>query len=332
MTETRIADIIIPEVFADYMAERSLATNRFYSSGVLVTDPLITQKLSGGGETFNIPFWKDLSGDDDIPSETVATPVNSIGTDKQIARRQLREKAWGSNDLAAVLAGADPYEAIGNRVTQYWDTRMQENVLAVAKGVIADNVANDDEDMVVDIAIDDGDSATSANKISATETINAVMKQGDRFDEIVAIGVHSAVFKTMLGNDLIDYVTESDSSLRIPTYMGLRVIIDDGLPVEEGGTSGFKYTSLLFKAGAFAYGESNTGIIPVEVDRDPSLGFGRDLLYTRKQFAIHPAGFAWQEADVDGVVPTNAELATATNWNRVYELKNTGFVALISNG
>lgn len=332
MAETRIADVIVPEIFTEYMMERALNKNAFYQGGILERNAQMDSLLSGGGETFNLPFWKDLTGDDEVPSETVDATVNNITTDKQVARRLLRLKAWGANDLSAALAGADPIEAIGERVTQYWDSRFQDALVSTARGVIADNVANDSGDLVLDIAIESGDSATAANKISASDTIKAVLRMGDRFDEIQGIAVHSVVYQTMLENDLIDFIRDSQGQLVLRQFLGLTVVVDDRLPVVAGATNGFKYHSYLFKAGGFAFGESSNAIQNTEVDRDPKPGMGVDQLFTRRQFAIHPAGFKWIESSVAGVAPTNSELENAANWDRVFEKKNCGVVALISNG
>ncbi|MFW6368583.1 MAG: major capsid protein [Spirochaetota bacterium] len=332
MAETRIADVVIPEVFTEYMMERALDKNAFFQGGIMERNAQLDSLLSGGGETFNLPFWQDLSGDDEVPSETSDATINKIGTGKQIARRLLRLKAWGANDLAAALAGTDPIEAIGQRVTQYWDSRMQDVLVSTARGVIEDNESNDDGDLVLDISTEDGDNADSSNLISASDTIKAVLRMGDRFDEIQGIAVHSAVYQTMLENDLIDYIRDSEGRLVMRQFLGLTVVVDDRLPRIDGDTSGYKYHNYLFKGGAFAYGESSSGIENTEVDRDPKPGMGVDQLFTRRQFAIHPAGFAWQESSVSGVAPTNSELEDGSNWDRVFEKKNAGVVALISNG
>ncbi|MFW5973730.1 MAG: major capsid protein [Bacteroidota bacterium] len=332
MAETRIADVIVPDIFTEYMMERALDKNAFFQGGIMERNAQLDSLLSGGGETFNLPFWQDLSGDDEVPSETSDATINNIGTDKQVARRLLRVKAWGANDLSAALAGADPIEAIGQRVTQYWDSRMQDVLVSIARGVIADNESNDSGDLVLDISTEDGDNADSSNLISASDTIKAVLRMGDRFDEIQGIAVHSAVYQTMLENDLIDYIRDSEGRLVMRQFLGLTVVVDDRLPRIDGETSGHKYHNYLFKGGAFAYGESSNAIQNTEVDRDPKPGMGVDQLFTRRQFAIHPAGFAWQESDVSGVAPTNSELEDAANWDRVFEKKNAGVVALISNG
>lgn len=332
MAETRITDIIVPEVFYPYIAEKSLNQNPFFQAGILAPSPQINAFLGGGGRTSNVPYWQDLTGDSDVPSETVADTVNELGTDKMIVRRQIRHKAWGANALSAALSGANPVEAIGSRVAGFWAKALQDNLLYAIRGVIADNVANDSGDLVVDIATETGSAATSANKISATKTIEALMKQGDRFSEIKAIAVHSAVYNTMVLNDLIDFVKDSTADAMIPYYIGMRVIVDDGLPVIAGGVDGYKYHSYLFKPGSVGFGENPGAIVPVETYRDPSKGSGIDVLYTRRQFAFAPLGFSWVMAGDTGITPTNANLYAATSWDRVYNLKNTGVVCIISNG
>jgi hypothetical protein len=104
--------------------------------------------------------------------------------------------------------------------------------------------------------------------------------------------------------------------------MGKRVTIDDGLPI----VSTTNYTTYLFGAGAIGYGEGAPPV-PTETDRD-SLA-GEDYLITRKHFLLHPRGVKWNEASVAGDSPTNAELATAANWTRVYENKNIRIVKFL---
>ncbi len=73
----------------------------------------------------------------------------------------------------------------------------------------------------------------------------------------------------------------------------------------------------------------------VETERKPDQGngVGGDILYTRRQFVLHPYGIAWQDASVAAEFPTNVELATAANWNRVYpERKQVPISFLVTNG
>jgi len=330
MAETKLSDVIVPTVFDPYVSERSIHLNKFFQAGVLVQSPVLFDKLAGGSNTFNFPFWKDLSGDSEILDETNPMTVNEITADKMIARRQLRGKAWGATDLAAQLSGDNPIQAIGDRVAQYWATQYEKLLTLTVRGIIADNVANDSSDLVVDISIDNATSATAANKISAEKTIEAVLKQGDHFNEVYAIAVHSTVYSTLLKNDLIDYVQDSRSNLLIPKYMGLNIVVDDDLPV-IAVTGGYKYHSYLFKQGAIAFAENPGKYVANEAYRDPK-GIGVDSLYTRRQFCIHLLGFSWVLSPDTATSPSDAQLYTLGSWDRVYSAKNAGVIALISNG
>jgi hypothetical protein len=105
------------------------------------------------------------------------------------------------------------------------------------------------------------------------------------------------------------------------------------MPVIAGGTSGFKYTSILFGAGAFGYGEGSPAV-PVEVDRDPAKGVGSGLetLWERKTWLIHPSGFNFTSASVASESATLAELRTASNWSRVFDRKSIPMAFLVTNG
>jgi len=68
----------------------------------------------------------------------------------------------------------------------------------------------------------------------------------------------------------------------VPTYLGKRVIVDDGLPAADG-----VYTTYIFGEGAFGLGEG-AAPVPTEFDRD-SLA-GDDIMINRRHFILHPRG------------------------------------------
>ena len=55
MSEARIADVIVPEVFTPYVLEKSLNQNRFFQSGVLTPLDTISNFLANGGNEFGPP-------------------------------------------------------------------------------------------------------------------------------------------------------------------------------------------------------------------------------------------------------------------------------------
>ena len=332
MAETKITNIIQPEIYTPYVMERSIYLNKFFQSGVIIQNPAISDKLSQGNKTFNIPYWNDITHDSEIPEEASSVTAQNITADKIIGRKQWRITKVGSNDMAAQLAGGDPMMAIGDRMAGWWSRIYQADIVAYTRGVITDNVDNDSSDLINDIAIEDGDNATSANKISSDAVIDTIVLMGDHGQEIGAIAMHSTPYYRLVKLNLIDFTAESKQNIGFGTYMGLTVIVDDNIYSVAGSTSGYKYWTILYKPGALQWGETTALYVPTETERDENTGGGRDYLHERRVFCVAATGFTWVEGSVAGEFPTDAELALAANHDRKYNKKNCGIAVLVTNG
>lgn len=338
MATVRLSDVIIPEVYNSYSAVDDIEKTAFFQSGVVTQDAMLNQVANSGGHTVELPFWKDLDANQepnlssDNPAEK-ATP-NKIGTGRQSARVAYMNQWYSAADLAGELAGSSPNERIRARFSAYWQRQWQRRAIATANGVLAGNVASNDGDMVHDISVDDGANITSGQLFKRDAFTGAAFTLGDMVDGLGAIAVHSMVYKRMVDNDDIDFVKDSTGTMQIPTFMGKRVIVDDGMPVVPVGTgTGFKYTSVLFGAGAFGYGEGSP-TVPMEVERQglEANGGGVEYIGERKTWIIHPLGFKVASDPSNIAGHTNTELADAGTFERVVERKNIPMAFLISNG
>ena len=327
MAETRLTNAIVPDVFTGYTVEPTIYRSRFYKSGVLAINAGISGLLSGGGETYNLPFWQDIAGTSgDVPVEGTDATVNNLAAKKQIFRKQARNKVWGSNDLVPVFSGSDPITAAGDMVMNYWSQAYDIIAAKSIYGVILDNVANDSGDLVNDVSGGTG----SASYFSDDAVIDAQAKlgengtvgRGDQTD-FAAILVHPATYAYMRKQDLIDFIPVSGQARPVEMYMGMEVIVDRNATLVST-----VYYSYIFKPGFLQYGTTTAGYIPTELERDALDGFGIDKLITRRVFAIHPVGFQFVETGVSGVTPTDAELAAAAQWDRVFNAENVGMVCL----
>lgn len=340
MALVQLVDAVVPVVYSTYTSVDNIELTAFYQSGIIVQNQQLNDFAITGGLTLNMPFWKDLDqtiepnlSDD---TENSATP-NKIGSGKMIARTAELNQAWKAADLTGELAGSDPMKRIAARSDVYWSRQWQRRMIAAAKGILAENIATGSAgvagDMVMDVSIADGANATDANLFSRGAFTAAVFTLGDQFGIVGGIAVHSIVYKRMVDNDDIVFIKDSTGTIDIPTYLGKRVVVDDGMPVVAGGASGFVYTSVIFGQGAFGYGVGKPKV-PVEVYRLPlqGNGGGTETLIERKTWLIHPFGYKWNEAAVAGQSPTNAELATAANWTRVIARKNIPLAFLKTNG
>jgi hypothetical protein len=315
MPKTQIADIIVPELFAPYVIKRTMELSALITSGIAVDNPQLNELVTSGGKLLNIPFWKPLTGEDEVLSDSVALTPDKISADADVAALLIRGRAWSANELAGALAGSDPMAAIGEQVAAYWARREQATLISILNGVFAVTLA---DSHVNDISGGEG----AAGIINAGAILDTKQLLGDAADQLTALAVHSAVFTLLQKQNLIVYVPNSRGEVNLPTYLGYKVVVDDSLP-----NSGGVYSTYLFGSGAIGRGEGTpVSLTPVETDRD-SLA-SDDILINRRAFVLHPFGVKFTNYSVAGATPTNAELATGTNWQQVYEDKAIGLALL----
>ncbi len=269
---TSVSDAIVPQIFGPYVQQLTQIKSRLIQSGAIVRDDFLDNFLAGGGITVNAPSWKDLDTTDaeNVSSDTTGTSSpNKIGSAQEIAVRLSRNNSWATADLTSALAGDDPAQAIASRVADYWVRRAQIAFIAVMTGIFANNASATpggtgvQNDMTVDIS---GSSFTDGvTNFSAEAFIDATLTMGDSMDGLGMIFVHSIVYARMLKNNLIDFVVDSsnDAAVKIPTFLGRALIVDDGMP-NTGGV----FQSWLFGAGAIRMGMGSPKV-PVETLRIP---------------------------------------------------------------
>lgn len=314
MVATVLGDVIVPEIFNPYVIERTAELSAFWQSGLVA--PVAEISLGQGGSTVNMPFWQDLAGDDQVLSTATNLTVSNIEAEKDVAVVNARALVYGARDLAGALAGDDPMTAIGDLVAAKWARRMQTALISTfngAMGALATEPVN-----TLDISGIVGDAAV----FSAEAFIDALGQLGDAETRLTAVAVHSATYRVMKKQDLIEFIPDSEGKETIPTYQGKRIIVDDGMPVSNG-----VYTTALFGEGAIGYAEG-TPKVPSEVERNALVGGGEEYLVSRRHFVLHPRGIRWDGSSALDT-PSNVELSTVGNWERVYEPKNIRIVRFV---
>lgn len=334
---TRIADVIVPELFTPYVQQLTEQKSRLIRSGVVARDPFLDGFLAGGGLTIHAPSWKDLDDDaDNVSSDdpTVLSTPNKIGTAQEIAVRLSRNNSWKTADLTAALAGSDPADAIASRVADYWVRRAQAAFVATLTGVFADNAAaptgteHVQNDMTFDVS--GAGFVDGVTNFSAEAFVDAAVTMGDSMQDLGVMFVHSIVYARMQKNNMIDFVRDSVQNIDIPMFLGREVILDDGVP-RVGGV----FQTWLFGLGAVRLGMGSPKV-PTETFRDPDQGngAGTETLYNRTEWAIHPVGHKYAGTAAIGG-PSNAatanNLAHVDSWQRAFtERKQIKIARLIT--
>ncbi len=338
---TQIEDLIVPEIFGPYVQNLTEEKSRLVRSGAVVVDAGLSALLSGGGQTFNQPFFKDLANDvdnvsNDDPDDT--SSPNKILTGAEIQVRMSRNNSWSSMDLDRDLAGVDPMNAIADRVASYWVRRMQVAFIATLTGVFADNDAaptgadtHTEDDLTHDVSgVSFVDGVTN---FSAEAYLDTKVLMGDSMEALSMVMCHSIVYNRMLKNNLIDFIPDSTnaSARGIATFLGAEVVVDDAVT----NTSGVFHT-WLFGRGAFQWGNGSAKV-PVETDRIPAAGngAGQEVLFNRVEWCIHPVGHAYIGNTTNVGGPANSggsgPLNAAASWRRVFpERKQINIARLIT--
>lgn len=314
MTITRIADVIQPEVFTPYTIQRTMELSALIQSGIAENNSEFDSLASGPNTLINMPFWDDLTGEPEVMHDEGDTTPGKIQARQDMARKLGFVKSYGVNALSAMLSGDDPMGAIANLFADYWNRQYQQILLSILDGVFA---ATNMAEKVHDITAAEGEKAY----INGRTFIDATQKMGDAKDLLTGVMMHSAVEAHLAKNDLIEYIEDSQGKIRIPYFMGKRVIVDDAMPFDTTTGAGVAY---LFGQGAIAWGNgSHKDIQETEVVRKGLSLAGEDILVNRKISILHPRGVAWVEPEggTEKTFPSLTELEDGNNWTRVYEPK-----------
>ena len=134
--------------------------------------------------------------------------------------------------------------------------------------------------------------------------------------------MHSATYTYLQIKELIlrqPWVNPVGETVEIETFMGYRVMVDDGMPVNSG-----IYDTYFMGNGAFIRQEGlPQGLVAVETDRDKATS--TDYLYNRWCQVIHPRGLSWASDGVytnpENKYPDYTDLEKAENWELVSDHK-----------
>jgi len=327
MATTKIADVIVPEIFTPYAQLETMERSVLIQSGAVTVSPSLNSKLAGGGSVFTDSFWDDLdntesniSTDDEADKYTGGSndsvPLKT-GARSEVQIRQVRNQSWAASKLTALLAGSDPMASIGARVGAYWARDLQRSFVATMNGVFADNDAAPatDEHVQSDLSNDISGATYEAGvtDIGSGAFIDTTVTMGDAMGDLTLMMVHSIVFSRLQKQNLIEFIPASDGKIMIPTYLGRAIVMDDNMPNTDG-----VYDTWLFGTGAVMFGQNAPdNATATDTHEDAGNGGGEEVLYNRTQRILHPTGHKWVGAIADGG-PSNAEQANAASWERAY--------------
>ncbi|MDQ7776293.1 major capsid protein [Paracoccus aminovorans] len=307
------------EVVQSYMDTDPVTKTPFFESGLIVTNPIISELAQSATGIVDLPFWLpiDASVEPNYSNdvyEDIAVP-RKIGTGSMKARNCHLNEGFGSMDFVTDLTGKDPLARVASRLDLYWRQEAELRIVATLRGILNDAIAAS-TGMV--------HQATNAEGITFNGLIDAQMTMGDAFGGIGGYVMNSAAFGVLVKEKLAQANFDAERNLLVRTLNGLPVIVNDTAMTLNGSP-----VVALIGQGAFAYGMGNPKV-PLAYEREEARGNGggAETLWTRRNMIVHPIGFSFTSTSITGngteTVARGAgwtDLANAANWQLVANRK-----------
>lgn len=309
------------------------------NSGAVVEDSEIANLISNGSNFFTTPYYDILGGTEQVYNGATDFTYDTLSGGTYSGCVYGRMKAWDAiSFIKDFNSGADPMAQIVAGVAQYWIKMRQTRLIGILEAVFG---ITGDADWLLhttDIATTTT-TAGDTNKMGATTINDACVKaNGDNASEYSLAIMHSVPANRLANLQLLEYSKYTDPSgitrsLPIATVNGKTVIVNDGVPVIDSPTaSGEKeYTTFVLGNGAIRYAKAPVDI-PSEMDRDPKVKGGVDMIYTRIRECLAPYGFHFKgDVTTDKGVPDSVLLASAS-YERKMPSKSIFMVKIVTNG
>lgn len=332
-----------PELFLyKWQNENDPTLTAMVESGAVVVNSDIAGLIANGSDTYTIPFYKVIGGDEDNYDGTSNITISDVEGGSQTGIVYGRAHAWKEREIVIDFnSGADPMSQIVSQVAKYWSKKRQKRMIKIMDavfGLTGDTDALNEWELHTTDLSSATTSVADANKFGATTAVEAIQKAvGDARDQFALICMHSKVAVGLEALNLLQYRKYTDPqgierTTRIADLNGMTVIVDDGCPVVAATSeAAAKYTTYILGNGAIQFASANVNT-PSELVREALSGGGYNALVTRLRETIHPNGFSFTKPN-SGYTgsPTDDQLASSNNWSLSAMPKNIAMVKVVTN-
>lgn len=264
----------------------------------------------GPGHFVGIRQWNELTGTAHRMTSGGSYPVNNATQNKDIAVILHLLEKFGAEDLAKIVSGEDITGAIAGMLADYWVGQTRDKFLIVlgalfnrTSGLLGTSNKND-------VFVD---GTTGLVYLTPATAIDGLQKIGANMGDIDMWAMHSLTYARLLkAGSLETNVNISAYNINgaaIQTFLGKPIMVDDNCTTFSG-TTATGYRTYGMGMGSLALGIQN----PVSTEQLRSEN-AVDLLVSQFHFAPHVRGCKWNSSTEN---PTDAELATVSNWALAY--------------
>lgn len=305
------------EAFQDTLQAELVDKLAFQSSGILSDGSSLIDR-SAKGQFVDVPQFETLA--DDMTQVVSATDidVNDFADYKMRGVWVEREAAWGIESLVQTITGKDPLGEIARQIATKVAKTIQTTAINVLNGIFA-----------VELASTHSTGTTySGAKADYTSILGAKQLLGDSQMKLNKAIANSKVVSDLVALNMAQFpntalATQAAISGTLPMIAGMQTWMEDAITAVSSVYSTYFSApgQLLYVVGDWNRRDLNgnpvrSAGIDVEYSRKPQTGGGQDLIYVRVKYLVHPAGMQYNSATAN---PTDAQLATGSNWTKVVD-------------
>lgn len=315
--------------FARYLTEEIFQRSAFVRSGIMQLDSRLNNIT---GVRVELPFFAPL----DYVEEQVQSS-NDWGTNgagfyttqqttaaSQFATITTRGAAFAADDLSQVQTGEDALANIRSQLATDMNRKMTAKLLSQLTGLVGPGgplAATNALD--VSVTANPGD----VNFLSANTVTQAKYLLGERAASVTTIAVHPTVAAALEVTGMLTFSANAAgagetlvlggggigiSNTQIGQFAGLRVVVDEQLPVRGAAGDAQQFVCYLFGSGVVRTGSQ----FPLLIETERNILSLQDTFAVTYNNCMHILGTSWN-ANFDN--PTNAQLADDANWALAYE-------------
>lgn len=328
--------------FEKYLTDEIYYRSAFVQSGVLTLD----SRLNGvGGIKAEIPFFNPLDFVEESVNSSATWGTAGTGnytTQKQTAGTQYgvwttRGAAFAADDLSQVQTGEDALGNIRSQLAADIATKQTTKLISMLTGVFGTALAGN----VLDVSEATAGNEDETNFINVTNVTRSKFLLGERANELDCIAMHSLVAARLQEIGQLTFsapaglttgsniafggggvgVTRTD----VGWFSGLKVIIDDQLPIIGTAGENQQFVCYLFGSGAIKTGSQ----FAMSIETERNILSRQNIMAITYNNCLHIPGVSYAGSTTD---PENSDLADKSNWSFVYDdLRTIPMVSLVVN-
>jgi hypothetical protein len=328
--------------FARYLYESIYERSLFVQSGVLALDSRLNNIT---GSRVELPFFDQFEPSEEVVNSSATWGDNSAGyyTSQKITASTQYEPyctrgfMHSMDDLSQYQTNENALAHIRTQLTEAINKHQTAKLVSQLEGIFETALAANS----LDVSETTAGSEDDTNMFSLQNVINAQYLLGERAQELTTIVVHPKVAAQLQLQGQLTFSSPAGlqpssalqwggggigvSNTLIGFYNGFKVIVDSQVPVLGDAAENAQFVSYMFGDGVIRTGSQ----FPIKIESERNIASLQDSMAVTYSQIHHIVGTSWK-ATTDH--PTNAQLATAGNWDCAYQdPRNIHAVRLVSN-